>query len=163
MKRNAVQEAAQAHERRLHKAAEYLAAKAREAKADDDDVAAGDAAAGGRPQATDPADTSGSPLAGKPLPHLGRLSDPDWWIKGLIERENITGIAPAPFLLRKEDAVLDQLLDTQRSEREVRTMVEDFNRRVIEARRQLLGGPPVVTPTRDVDTEVARWRSRRAR
>ncbi len=160
MKRNAVQEAAQAHERRLRKAAEYLAAKAREAKADDDADAD---AAGARPPATNPADTSGSPLAGKPLPHLGRPSDPDWWIKGLIERENITGIAPAPFLLRKEDAVLDQLLDAQRSEREVRTTVEDFNRRVIEARRQLLGGPPVVTPTRDVDTEVARWRSRRTR
>ncbi len=44
----------------------------------------------------------------------------------------------------------------------MREFVEDFNRRVIEARRQLLGGPPVVTPTRDVDAEVRAWRARRA-
>ncbi|WP_175984925.1 hypothetical protein [Microbacterium tenebrionis] len=33
---------------------------------------------------------------------------------------------------------------------------------MIEARRQLLGGPPVVTKTRDVDAEARRWRERRA-
>jgi hypothetical protein len=44
----------------------------------------------------------------------------------------------------------------------VRRVVEDFNRRVIEARRQLTGGPPVVTPTRDVDHEIQAWRERRA-
>ncbi len=37
----------------------------------------------------------------------------------------------------------------------------DFNRRVVEARRQLQGGPPVVTPTRDAEAEVAAWRDRR--
>jgi hypothetical protein len=47
-------------------------------------------------------------------------------------------------------------------ESEVREAVEDFNRRVIEARRQLLGGPPVVTPTRDAEAEVRAWRDRRA-
>ena len=43
----------------------------------------------------------------------------------------------------------------------MREALDDFNRRVIEARRQLLGGPPVVTPTRDVEAEVAAWRERR--
>jgi hypothetical protein len=42
----------------------------------------------------------------------------------------------------------------------VRRTVEDFNKRVVEARRQLQGGPPVVTKTRDVDEEVERWRGR---
>ena len=41
-------------------------------------------------------------------------------------------------------------------------MLEDFNLRVREARRQLLGGPPVITPTRDVGAETARWQQRRA-
>jgi hypothetical protein len=40
--------------------------------------------------------------------------------------------------------------------------VADFNARVIDARRQLQGGPPVVTKTRDVDAEVQRWLERRA-
>ena len=34
-------------------------------------------------------------------------------------------------------------------------------RRVVDARRQLTGGPPVVTPTRDVEAEVEAWRERR--
>jgi hypothetical protein len=33
---------------------------------------------------------------------------------------------------------------------------------VIDARRQLTGGPPVVTRPRDVDAEIAAWRERRA-
>ena len=43
----------------------------------------------------------------------------------------------------------------------MREYLEDFNRRVIEARRQLLGGPPVVTPTVEVDERVAQWADRR--
>jgi len=43
----------------------------------------------------------------------------------------------------------------------VRRELEGFNKRVVETRRQLQGGPPVVTPTRDVDAEVAAWRERR--
>ena len=100
--------------------------------------------------------------AGKPIPGLGEKYDPDWWVKGLIQRENITGLGPAAIMLRTEDAELDQVLDKQYTEKQVRDIVEDFNTRVIEARRQLLGGPPVITKTRDVDGEVARWRERKA-
>ena len=42
----------------------------------------------------------------------------------------------------------------------MRALVEDFNRRIVEARRQLQGGPPVVTQPRDVDAEVEHWRER---
>ncbi|AEG42855.1 DUF1992 domain-containing protein [Isoptericola variabilis] len=101
------------------------------------------------------------PLAGKPIPGLKGSYDPDWWLKNLVEREQITGILP-PAQLRKDDAELDQVLDRESSEDRVRKLVEDFNARVIDARRQLMGGPPVVTPTRDVEREVARWRERRA-
>ncbi len=99
--------------------------------------------------------------AGKPIPGLGEVHDPDWWVKGLIERENLTGLGPKAISLRTEDAELDDRLDRVYTEKQVRDMVTDFNRRVIEARRQLLGGPPVITKTRDVDGEVERWRQRR--
>ncbi len=102
------------------------------------------------------------PGAGKPLGDLGSPYDRDWWLKKLIEREQITGVLPPALQLRKEDAELDALLDREAREQDVRRALEDFNRRVIEARRQLQGGPPVVTPTRDVETEVERWRERRA-
>ena len=43
----------------------------------------------------------------------------------------------------------------------MRRELEDFNKRVVETRRQLQGGPPVITAPRDVDAEVAAWRERR--
>ena len=101
------------------------------------------------------------PGHGKPLGDLGSPEDRDWWLKKLIERERITGVLPAALQLRKDDAELDARLDREGSEKQVREQVEDFNRRVVEARRQLQGGPPVITPTRDVDTEIERWRERR--
>ena len=100
--------------------------------------------------------------AGKPIPGLGEKYDPDWWVKGLIQRENLSGMGPPAILLRTEDAGLDARLDAQFSEKQVREIVEDFNARIIDARRQLQGGPPVITKTRDVDVELDRWRRRRA-
>jgi hypothetical protein len=101
------------------------------------------------------------PGKGKPL-DLPPVHDPDWWVKRLIERENITGVAPPAIALRHEDAELDETLDREWAEDGVRRLIEDFNRRVVEARRQLTGGPPVITKTRDADQEVERWRERRA-
>jgi hypothetical protein len=102
------------------------------------------------------------PGAGKPLPGLGGRMDEDWWIRRKIERENLTGLGPPALTLRTEHAELDARLDRLHREAEVREALDDFNRRVVDARRQLLGGPPVVTPTRDVEAEVAAWRARRA-
>ena len=101
------------------------------------------------------------PGAGKPIPGLGATHDPDWWIRRKIETEKLTGLGPPALRLRVEDAELDDRLDELSREAEVREALEDFNRRVIDARRQLQGGPPVVTPTRDVDAEVAAWHERR--
>ncbi|ROS58066.1 uncharacterized protein DUF1992 [Frigoribacterium sp. PhB160] len=102
------------------------------------------------------------PLAGKPLPGLaGDTVDPDWWIRGLIEREGLTGLAPPALALRTEHAEFDDTLDALGTETAVRAHVDDYNRRIVEARRQLTGGPPVVTPVREVDDEVRRWHERR--
>lgn len=102
------------------------------------------------------------PGAGKPLEGLGTHHDPDWWIRRKIETENLTGLGPPALQLRVEDRELDGHLDLIHNEDDVRQVLVDFNRRVVEARRQLLGGPPVVTHTRDVDAEVRAWRERRA-
>jgi hypothetical protein len=102
------------------------------------------------------------PGAGKPIRDLGSEHDPDWWVKKLIEREQITGVLPPALALRKEDLELDGTLDRESAERVVREILEDFNKRIVEARRQLQGGPPVITRTRDVDAEVAAWRQRRS-
>jgi hypothetical protein len=57
---------------------------------------------------------------------------------------------------------MDETLDRETTSDGVRRVVEDFNARVIEARRQLQGGPPVITPLRDVDQEITAWKERRA-
>lgn len=102
------------------------------------------------------------PGAGKPLEGLGDHHDPDWWIRRKIETENLTGLGPPAILLRNEDRDLDDQLDLLGREADVREVLEDFNRRVIEARRQLQGGPPVVTAPRDIEETVAAWAQRRA-
>ena len=40
--------------------------------------------------------------AGEPLKGLGGRDDENWWIKGLIERENLRPPLPGSLLLRKE-------------------------------------------------------------
>lgn len=100
------------------------------------------------------------PGAGKPI-DLSDQHDPNWWVKRLVERERIS-VAPPAIALRREDAELDDALDREWSEDGVRRVVDDFNRRVVEARRQLTGGPPVVTRLRETDVEVERWQARRA-
>ncbi|WP_188037859.1 DUF1992 domain-containing protein, partial [Actinotalea sp. JY-7885] len=103
------------------------------------------------------------PLAGKPIPSIDGRHDPDWWLKGLVERERITGVLPEALQLRTDDAVLDQRLDRLAGPDQVRAAVAEFNARIVAARRQLLGGPPVVTPLRDVEAEVRRWAERARR
>lgn len=102
------------------------------------------------------------PGAGKPLEGLGESHDPDWWIRRKIEREQLRGLGPPALMLRVEDRELSDRLDGLTRESDVREALDDFNRRVRQARMQLLGGPPVVTPLRDVEAEVAAWHERRA-
>ncbi len=101
------------------------------------------------------------PLAGKPIPGIGAQHDPDWWLKALIEREQISGVLPEAIQLRKDDAALRQRLDAMVDEKDVRAALEEFNARIVSARRQLMGGPPVVTPLRDVEVELRDWHARR--
>lgn len=112
-------------------------------------------------QAQERGDFDHLPGFGKPLANLGSDHDPDWWLKQLIEREHVAGVLPPALQLRKDDAELDALVDRSSSETEVRRELEDFNERVRKALYQPLGGPPLITQQRDVDTEVERWRERR--
>lgn len=102
------------------------------------------------------------PGAGKPLENLHGVHDPDWWIRRKIEREQLTGLGPPALTLRTENGRLDARLDDLVHDDDVRRVLAEFNARVVEARRQLQGGPPVVTTTRDVEAEVSAWRERRA-
>ena len=112
-------------------------------------------------QAMERGDFDDLPGAGKPIKNLGTQHDPNWWVKQLIEREKITGVLPPALQLRKDDAELDAKLDRHTAESEVRRELEDFNARVLKARYTPVDGPPLITMTRDVETEVEAWRERR--
>jgi len=77
----------------------------------------------------------------EPIKDLGSQHDPDWWIKKLVERENIALLPPARAL-RKEDA-------------EVAAWRERRTAR-IEAQRALRAAEPEPEPRRSW------WRRRRS-
>ncbi len=102
------------------------------------------------------------PGSGRPIEDLGTEHDPDWWVKRLVEREQITGVLPPSLQLRRDDAGLDDLLDTLTVESEARREVEEFNARVIRARYTVVDGtPPLITMPRDVEATLGAWRERR--
>ena len=96
--------------------------------------------------------------AGKPIPGLGS-NDPNWWVKGLLEREQLSPPLPPALALRKEVEGLPVTLRDCRSEGAVREVVEDLNRRILELRRRPAEGPLVFVRTVDVDAAVAEWRA----
>ena len=100
-------------------------------------------------------------LAGKNIDHITSSADPDWWLKSLMHREQISGFGPPALTLRVEDEHMEATLDQLPSEAAVKAHIADFNQRIVEARRQLLGGPPVITALRDAQAEAAAWRQRR--
>ena len=102
------------------------------------------------------------PGAGKPL-QIRNPNDPDWWVRDFIEREKIELPLPTSLALKREAERLPGELLELRTEQLVRERIEDFNDRVLEARRRPPDGPPVFVRTFDVEAQVEKWRAARAR
>lgn len=98
------------------------------------------------------------PGAGKPLP-LRHSGDPDWWLKALLEREQI---APdlTVSLRREADGFPASLLDLP-TEDAVRAVLEDYNDRVkADWMRPRVGKTsPIVARRVDVEALVEEWRA----
>jgi hypothetical protein len=97
------------------------------------------------------------PGAGKPLPNLDQAYDPLWWVKQLVQREQISDLPPSLELLRKvekELAAIEQLHD----EATVRRRVAALNVEIAKVNATVTEGPPTRLSMLDVDKVVARWR-----
>jgi hypothetical protein len=97
--------------------------------------------------------------AGKPIAGLNGREEADWWVRGLMERENLKPLLPTSLSLRKE---ADQLLETvaaERSEQAVREIVTDLNERIRDSRRRKIDGPQIWVKTFNVDKVVQQWRA----
>lgn len=102
------------------------------------------------------------PGTGKPIAGLGGREDENWWIKGLIERENIRGVLPGSLSLQKETSEIVDTVADCRTEQDVREVVLDLNARIVDARRRGVDGPKIFVRTVDVERVVRVWRERRA-
>jgi DnaJ-like protein len=101
------------------------------------------------------------PGAGKPLPNIGDEYDPDWWVKQLLKREEVSILPPSLELLRKvekELAALGQLDD----EAAVRRRVAALNVEIAKVNATVMEGPPTRLGTLNADRVVERWRQARA-
>lgn len=99
------------------------------------------------------------PGAGKPIPRRGGT---DAWLQDYLRREGVSAdeLLPTPLRLRKEVEGLAGTVQDLRSEDEVREVVRDLNRRILEWRR-IPTGPPVYLRLVDEEAVVDRWRDAR--
>lgn len=105
------------------------------------------------------------PGSGKPLPDLDRpRSDLDW-IAAKLRREDVdvSALLPPALALAREVELLPERLAKERSERRVREVVEDLNRRIRSAILIAPPGPAVRVRPLDVDEQVQRWRDSRSK
>lgn len=110
-------------------------------------------------EATERGEFDDLPGQGQPLNLDDR--DPNWWIKGLLEREKLRMPLPTSLQLRREAREIDETVADCRDETVVRDVVDALNARILDSHRRRVDGPPVVTGTVDGDAVVTRWRERR--
>jgi hypothetical protein len=103
------------------------------------------------------------PGAGRPLPGINGREDENWWVKGLLEREQLPMPLPTSLALRREVADLPQTLADVPDEPTVRDIIEDLNRRIRDSHRRRVDGPPIVVKPVDVEQTVTDWRRSRSR
>ena len=103
------------------------------------------------------------PGAGKPLPYLGQEYDPDWWVKQLVQREQISILPPSLELLRKVEKEL-AAIENLHDEATVRRRVSALNVEIAKVNATVLEGPPtrLVDATRLVSHVQDRPGNRRA-
>jgi hypothetical protein len=112
-------------------------------------------------EATERGEFDNLPGAGKPIADLDKPHDELWWVKQKLRRENLSYLPPT-IALRKEaeDALL--AASQAASEAQVRRIVADINRKILDGNRKAASGPPLNLMPFDVERVVRTWRERRA-
>lgn len=101
------------------------------------------------------------PGAGKPLPGLDQPYDEMWWVKNLIEREQLSLLPPALELRREVERGLERTLGLA-SEASVRRAVKLLNVKICSANRTAHEGPATNLNVLDPDEVVRAWQRRKA-
>ncbi|MHC4930938.1 MAG: DnaJ family domain-containing protein [Planctomycetota bacterium] len=98
------------------------------------------------------------PGKGKPIEGLDRPHDPEWWVKQLVRRENLSIVPPALELRKAVERALAEIAK-EKSEREVRRLVAELNERIRALNARATSGPPTDVAPIDVERLVRRWRN----
>jgi Domain of unknown function (DUF1992) len=105
------------------------------------------------------------PGNGKPIPRRQEADFTQAWLRDKLRREGVSTeeLLPTPLRLRRESERLTAgLLPSLRSEQEVREAVAELNTRILDWRRNSIGGPPIPVPLVREDEAVAAWHQARA-
>ena len=100
------------------------------------------------------------PGAGKPLA-TGEGLDPDWWVKQLMQREQVSMLPPSLEQLRKVESELAAIAKLD-DEAAVRRRAAALNAGIAKFNATVVEGPPTNLAPLDVDQVVARWKRTRA-
>jgi hypothetical protein len=112
-------------------------------------------------EATERGEFDDLPGAGRPIADLDKPHDELWWIKQKLRREHLSCLPPTIALRREaEDALL--AASQAGSEDQVRRIVADINRRILEGNRKAASGPPLNLMPFDVERLVRTWREGQA-
>jgi DnaJ-like protein len=101
------------------------------------------------------------PGAGEPIADLDKPYDPDWWVKQLVRREQVSTVPASLELLRKVESTLAGIWRLS-SEPEVRTRVAGLNAEIAKVNARATEGPPTRLAPLDIEALVAEWRRRSA-
>jgi len=111
-------------------------------------------------EAQERGDFDNLPGLGKPIPGLDREHDELWWVRQLLEREQIS-LAPSTLELRRKVEEAIERIRKATTEPEVRRLVEELNREIARANSRASSGPPTDIAPLDPDDAVRRWRARK--
>ncbi|MGY1981870.1 DnaJ family domain-containing protein [Nocardia gipuzkoensis] len=100
--------------------------------------------------------------AGKPIPGAGSAYDEDWWLRGYLRREGVSGDAllPPSLVLRRDIEHLPETVRDSPTERQVRATVSELNQRIVDWLR-MPEGPYVPIAPVNAEEIVAQWRDER--
>jgi DnaJ homologue, subfamily C, member 28, conserved domain len=101
----------------------------------------------------------GLPGVGRPLP-TDDGSDPNWWAKQLLRREQLDFLPPALELRRSVERAL-AALPAIADEGRVRALLEGLDAEIRRFNARAVSGPPSSQPPLDVEELIAAWRRAR--
>jgi Domain of unknown function (DUF1992) len=102
------------------------------------------------------------PGAGKPIEDLDKPHEELWWVKQKLRRENLSYLPPTIALRKEAEDALAAAAEAG-SEAEVRRIVEEINRKILDGNRKAASGPPLNLAPFDPERVVRSWRERRER